>query len=428
MINEQSIQAVSAARWSPHFTRPLYESYCFSQLPSAIHYLLTGEGQLGFPVDVLGNLPQQYDKVILMYIDAFGWRFFEERMDRYPFLKRIAEQGVASKITSQFPSTTTVHTTTIHLGEPVGQTGIYEWFYYEPLLDRLIAPLIFSYAGDKENGTIKLPEGINLNAFFTYQTVYQKLAQRGVKSYLFQLHDYQRGGFANLALNSAERRGYKTLTEGLFNLAHMVSAEKGKAYFFYYHDSIDAIGHIYGPSSRQFDAEIDTFLRTLEHHFHDNLEGETTNTLLLMTSDHGQTNVSPQRTIYLNQHFPQLQSLIRTDGGGRLLIPAGSARDIFLYIKDGHVDEAYELLANHPVFEGRAEVHRVSELMAKGFFGLPLSEAFHQRIADIVILGYPGETVWWYEKDRFEMPFYGHHGGLTPDEIEIPLLALHYNR
>jgi hypothetical protein len=34
-----------------------------------------------------------------------------------------------------------------------------------------------------------------------------------------------------------------------------------------------------------------------------------------------------------------------------------------------------------------------------------------------------GEAVWWYEKDKFEQRFYGHHGGLTPQEMEIPLLA-----
>ena len=30
------------------------------------------------------------------------------------------------------------------------------------------------------------------------------------------------------------------------------------------------------------------------------------------------------------------------------------------------------------------------------------------------------------EKGRYEMEFYGHHGGLTPWELEIPLLALAY--
>jgi len=41
-----------------------------------------------------------------------------------------------------------------------------------------------------------------------------------------------------------------------------------------------------------------------------------------------------------------------------------------------------------------------------------------------VILSYRYESIWWYEKGKFEQKFYGHHGGLTPQEMEIPLLAM----
>jgi predicted AlkP superfamily pyrophosphatase or phosphodiesterase len=73
--------------------------------------------------------------VVLFFIDAFGWRFFEKFQDA-PFLKRMAKQGSIEKITSQFPSTTAAHVTTIHTGLPVGESGVYEWFYYEPHLMR----------------------------------------------------------------------------------------------------------------------------------------------------------------------------------------------------------------------------------------------------------------------------------------------------
>ena len=36
------------------------------------------------------------------------------------------------------------------------------------------------------------------------------------------------------------------------------------------------------------------------------------------------------------------------------------------------------------------------------------------------------ESVWWYERDRFDQHYFGHHGGLTRPEMETVLLAQRY--
>ncbi|MEP6985429.1 MAG: alkaline phosphatase family protein, partial [Chloroflexota bacterium] len=379
MINQNSVETVNGLRQDSHFTKPAYGSYCFAGLPQLIRHVLTGTGELGFAPDVLAGLPSQYDKVVLMYVDAFGWRFFDKYADKYPFLKRFIDQGVASKITSQFPSTTAAHLSTIHLGQPVGQTGIYEWFYYEPLLGRMIAPLIFSYAGDQETGTIKLPPGVNVGTALGFSTIYEQLKSQGVNSYVFQNAAYTNGGFADLALRGAELHGFKTMSEGLLNLADAVVAEQGKAYFYYYYDPIDSIGHKYGPPSREFEAEVDAFFIAAEKLLHATLSGKAGKTLLLLTADHGQDDISPNKTVYLNQSIPEFTPYVRTDGEGRLLIPGGSARDLFLYIKEGQVDAAFNLLSSHPALQGKAEVRRVSDLIAQGYFGPSPSDLFLQR-------------------------------------------------
>ena len=46
------------------------------------------------------------------------------------------------------------------------------------------------------------------------------------------------------------------------------------------------------------------------------------------------------------------------------------------------------------------------------------------RAGNLVILPYRYESVWWYEKNKFEMRFYGHHGGLTPQEMETVLYSV----
>ncbi len=35
-----------------------------------------------------------------------------------------------------------------------------------------------------------------------------------------------------------------------------------------------------------------------------------------------------------------------------------------------------------------------------------------------------GQSVYWHEPGRFEQRFLGQHGGLSPDEMDIPLVVL----
>ena len=63
-------------------------------------------------------------------------------------------------------------------------------------------------------------------------------------------------------------------------------------------------------------------------------------------------------------------------------------------------------------------------LLKRDHSGHSVSENLRSRIGNLVILPYYGESVWWYEKNRFEQNMLGHHGGLTRQEMEIPLLAL----
>ena len=96
--------------------------------------------------------------------------------------------------------------------------------------------------------------------------------------------------------------------------------------------------------------------------------------------------------------------------------------DFFLHLNEDKLQDAISLL-QEPLAE-KAEVHKVNDLLEAGFFGHSVSENLRSRIGNLVILPYYGESVWWYEKNRFEQNMFGHHGGLTQQEMEIPLLAL----
>ncbi len=391
---------------SASFVKPRYDSGGFASLPGRILDSLTSG---------------HYANVVLFLIDGFGWRFFEKFQDA-PFLKTVcrSQEAAVEKLTAQFPSTTSAHLTTLHTGQPVGEHGLLEWNVYEPALDAVIAPVLFSFAGTTERDTLKAV-GFDPRRLYPFEPIYPALTQRGVAATLFQSRDYTPSTYSEALYQGATARGFKTPAEALTNLAEALTRSSSPAYFVFYYDRIDSLSHDYGPAAPQTEAEILHFLLALENVFLPRLR-PAGRTLFLLTADHGQTEVDPQTTLYLNTdpRFAGVEKFLRPDRAGRPIVPIGACRDFFLPIRPGLLDEARRFLATR--LEGRAEVRLVEEMIAEGWFGPRVSERFRARAGDLVILPRRGESVWWYEKDRFVQKYYGHHGGWTPEEMEIPLV------
>ena len=215
-------------------------------------------------------------------------------------------------------------------------------------------------------------------------------------------------------MTGATIRPNLTLAEALVNVRLQVTGGQGKACSVLYFGDIDSVGHVHGPEAPQMEAEIDAFLTIVERWLRREIDGKVQDTLLMLFADHGQVGIDPKTTIYLNRAriFPQLEPLLRTDRGGRIIAPAGGPRDFFLHVRDESVDEAQTLLGSF--LAGRAEVAQTEALIDAGYFGPgPVADVFRRRVGNLVVLPYAGESVCWYEKDRFEQKFYGHHGGLT---------------
>jgi len=387
------------------FLRPRYDSGGFAGLPARLGAALRSRA---------------YDAVVLFLVDGFGWRFME-RFQQASFLQRLIRLGRLEKLTSQFPSTTAAHLTTIHTGLPVGQSGVFEWFYYEPQLDRMIAPLLFSFAGDKGRDTLKAT-GFPARQLYPTQTLYQAFAQEGVRSHVFGGREYTPSTYSKVVMQGAALHGYRTLPEGLVNLGELLEKKSSPLYIHFYFDKIDGLCHEYGPVSPQAEAEIESFLLVMESFF-ERLLPRRKRILFLMTADHGSMQVDPKTTVFLNtdSRMAGVERFLRANARGELLVPGGSARDMFLYLREGLLDEAQTFLSAR--LEEKAAVARTRDLLAEGYFGPEISDEFRGRLGDLVILPYRGQSVWWYVKDKFEQRFFGHHGGLSPEELEIPLFT-----
>jgi predicted AlkP superfamily pyrophosphatase or phosphodiesterase len=403
---------------------PEHGGACFASLPGTIARLLTGI-ELGdsLPSSILAGLEPRYERVVLVYFDAFGLET-AHRHAGHPLLARAAGDGVFARLTSQFPSTTTVHMTTIHTGLPVGEHGLYEWFMLEPRLDRLISPLPFTFAGD---GQGPLPADFTPDQLYPPTTFYETLAGRGVSSVVSGPSGLaQSPSTAALVRGAACQLGFASVGGGLAELAGAMAELPAPAYGFAYIEDLDTILHRVGPlepGRTHVDAEITRLLDAIEQSL---LEQLPPGTLLLVTSDHGMAPVSPLSTTHVNEldNGIEIISHLRTgaEPDNHPLAPAGGCRDLFLHAKTGHTDDLVDALRR--ALGEQAEVRRTDELVADGVFGPSVSQRLRDRLGDVVILPELGESVYWYTPGRFIQRMWGQHGGLTAQEMEIPLIAL----
>jgi len=117
-----------------------------------------------------------------------------------------------------------------------------------------------------------------------------------------------------------------------------------------------------------------------------------------------------------------METWVKRNQNGKAMMPGGSARDLFVYIKDEYCDVALSTLTEK--LAGIAEVYSVTDLLDDGLFGDAPSDVLRGRLSNICILPYQNDSVYWYEAGKFEQTFYGHHGGLTPAEMESIFLML----
>ncbi len=421
MFNQESMELIKKQQFNKNWLKPSFNGSSFINIFPTIRYLLTkNKSDLSILSKSIVSFCQSKDpqKIIFFLIDACGFNLFKKIVSEHLMYQKFLNNGQVSILTSQFPSTTSACVTTAHTNLSVSQHGLYEWYYRDKILNQVISPLLFSFASDGHQRETLSRAKIDPKLVFPKQNFYQQLQQDGVSSYIFQHQEYLNSAYSKFLYREANIFGFKTFNEGLVNLLKMVKKVKEKSYYFFYFDKIDTLSHQYGPFSQVVKWELNSLLTAFKS-FQSLLPNDV---LTIVSADHGQTNLDEDKITYLNLEFKEIEQYLERGNDGEILAPAGSPRDFFLYVQDKFLDLVYLKLKK--LLRNKALVMKTKTLIEKGFFSQDLSQKFLANLANLVVLPNEHHAVWWYKKGVFEVNKKGHHGGLSQDEMLIPLLII----
>jgi len=317
-----------------------------------------------------------------------GARFFA----RHPF----------ERITTVFPSTTAAAVTTLSTGAAPAEHGVLSWHLHLHDLGLVGAVL----PGTTLTGTPMTGDGFNLRRYL------------GLPSYLSSVRRHKRLlSFGNLGRSAYSNAGtrwngygaYKTLV-GMERQIVRFARKGGVAYAYW--PLYDTLCHRKGVQARETRlhlAEIDMSLGRLAG----GLAG--TGTLLLVTADHGVVDAPPSKRIELAA-VPGLLDCLA-------LLPSGDARQVSCFVRPGRVERFRDVVARHL---GKACVCITgADLLESGLLGPGRQHpSLYGRVGDYVLLArddYAFRVTPSLGKPRVHK---GNHGGLSSDEVYVPLYAL----
>ena len=356
---------------------PDYEGGSLVNLVAELEFRLTGESVAPRLHQALRDLLPDAESYVLVLFDGLG-----SHQLNHGSASNLAAAYVGS-IDAPFPYTTTVSLATVATGQPPSQHGILAYQLWMEEVGHVVNTI---------HMTTQWGEKVDLD----YETIlpspnlWERLKTRGVEPIAIQPGHFDRTPLTRTLYRGASFEPYWTEQEAV-ELTVQAASEPERLVFLYI-PHVDFAAHVAGQKSTEYGDAMD-IVNTVWRQLADRLPPSVT---LLGTADHGHVDISEDRKVRL------------PDSAGDDRILYGVERAMF-------VKGSGESLADGIPAEWVARTD-LPELWGPG----PMHDSFEARVPDGILFAHDGHAVFHkHSNDRLV----GYHGGLMPEEREIPLLV-----
>jgi len=333
-----------------------------------------------------------------------------------PFVTSILERAERHEraqfieATTIFPSTTAAAITTLNTARTPQEHGNLAYFIWLEEF-RQVTQMLRWGPGVNRRGSYFDDQRIDPREYVKVPSVHARLRQRGGRSWVIEPELFRNEAMTRMHAAEAGFAGYylpSSMSVRLRDLLEQRPWGDAPAYVYAYWAGIDAVAHVSGPQSADHATEAALFDNALQRAVGSRPPGDT---LIILTADHGHAFTDPNRLIDLVGDA-QLRSLLRNP-------IAGEPRLAFL-----HTDQA-ERVKQH--LEGRYPetfffLDR-EEAIAAELFGRGEPDIAKQRIGEVLAMLGGDRAASIVKVDGQTFRHRGSHGGMSPEEMRIPVLA-----
>lgn len=355
-----------------------------------------------------GGLAGDREKKVFLLIDGLGYELLDRLSRMCKHTHEATKAAHIEKLTTVFPSFTITALSSIDSGLTVAEHGIAGEKL--PLKEAGVVVSILSFAAQFDQSA-KLSEdysGLIYPKPHTLNRLRKKYGFLYVQDEHIVGREYTRSMFGG-----ADTVTYVSFEDMLLQVAKAVKSSKYER-IYAYHPIVDHSQHVYGPNSPEVALIVESAMLSLSRILLPVLEANDYN--LVITADHGQVEVMRSTNVSIGATNGLMQYLDAPIWG--------MGRAPILSVADGMEKKAEDFISRK--YSKMAMLVESDEMIKSGIFGRSnVAGGIRYRFGTHMLVPkgsfyfsylYPGKEL------RLRGKKFGHHGGLSSYEMEVPLV------